>query len=153
MSAGVSIPLRDIHLPQAPGWWPPAPGWWLLAALAAVLITLAAVLLWRRTRRRRRLLLMFDRRVADAGDAPAQIAAMSELLRRAVLERDRPAATLQGEQWLAYLDHGARTPVFAGEPGRLLLEGGYRRAVDADGVEALRLAARARFLELAGGRR
>ena len=28
------IPLRDIHLPQAVGWWPLAPGWWVLIALA-----------------------------------------------------------------------------------------------------------------------
>ena len=27
------LPLRDIHLPAAIGWWPPALGWWLLAAL------------------------------------------------------------------------------------------------------------------------
>ncbi|MGH8222486.1 MAG: DUF4381 family protein, partial [Woeseiaceae bacterium] len=34
------IPLRDLHLPEAVGWWPPAPGWWLLIALAV------AALLW-----------------------------------------------------------------------------------------------------------
>lgn len=29
--------LRDLHLPEVPGWWPPAPGWWLLAVLAITL--------------------------------------------------------------------------------------------------------------------
>ena len=32
------IPLRDLHLPEAIGWWPLAPGWWLLIALGVVLL-------------------------------------------------------------------------------------------------------------------
>ena len=28
------LPLRDLHLPEAVGWWPLAPGWWVLIALA-----------------------------------------------------------------------------------------------------------------------
>ena len=30
------IPLRDLHLPEAIGWWPLAPGWWILIAIALV---------------------------------------------------------------------------------------------------------------------
>ena len=30
--------LRDLHLPDVPGWWPPAPGWWMLAVLVSVLL-------------------------------------------------------------------------------------------------------------------
>ena len=30
------IPLRDLHLPEAIGWWPLAPGWWLVIAIALV---------------------------------------------------------------------------------------------------------------------
>ena len=29
-----ALPLRDLHLPDAIGWWPPAPGWWVLFVLA-----------------------------------------------------------------------------------------------------------------------
>jgi len=153
VSAGTAIPLRDIHLPQAPGWWPPAPGWWLLAAAVLVVVALAAFLLWRRARRRRAVRRLFDQRVAAAGSAPARIAAMSELLRRAALEHDRTAAGLEGAEWLAFLDRGARAPAFDGRLGQLLLDGGYRREVDEGDLDALRAAARARFLALAGGRR
>lgn len=153
MTPGTALPLRDIHLPVAPGWWPPAPGWWALLALAAMALLLAGAVLWRRRRRRLALLRMFDRRVRAAGTAPDRIAAISELLRRVARERDPGAAALQGDEWLAFLDRDAETPAFAGDAGRLLLEGGYRRQVDDADVEALRTAARARFLQLAEARR
>lgn len=147
------IPLRDIHLPQAPGWWPPAPGWWLVAVLVAMAVALIAALLWRTVRRRRALARLFDTEVAAAPAGPERVAAISALLRRAALGRDPAAAALEGEAWLAYLDRDAAEPAFDGAAGRLLLEGGYRREVDEAGIEALRDAARRRFLELAGGRR
>lgn len=152
MSAG-TLQLRDIHLPQAPAWWPPAPGWWLLGALVLVVVGLAAFVLWRRIRRRRALRRMFDDRVAAAGSAPARIAAMSELLRRAALEHDRSTAGLQGPEWLVFLDRDASAPAFDGKLGRLLLDGGYRRELDEGELEALRVAVRARFLKLAEARR
>ena len=45
--------LRDIHLPEAVGWWPPAPGWWILA-LVLILATAFAIryLVTRRQRQR-----------------------------------------------------------------------------------------------------
>lgn len=152
MSTGAAIQLRDIHLPQAPGWWPPAPGWWLLAALALAALAIIVALLWRRFRRRRALLRMFDERVAAAGSAPARVAAISELLRRAALGHDG-AAGLEGDEWLEFLDRGAGAPLFRGGLGQLLLEGGYRREVDETEADALRRMARARFLRLAGARR
>ena len=29
-----ALPLRDLQLPEAVGWWPLAPGWWVLLALS-----------------------------------------------------------------------------------------------------------------------
>src|SRR5690606_23397282 len=144
------LPLRDIHLPIAPGWWPPAPGWWLLGGLLLALAGLGAALAWRRARRRRALLRMFDLRVDAATDPAARIAASSGLLRRAARERAPAAAALQGEEWLAFLDRDSATPAFSGPVGRLLLEGGYRRQVGEEEADALCAVARQRFVQLAG---
>jgi hypothetical protein len=143
------LPLRDVHLPPSPPWWPPAPGWWLL--FAVLLLATGVVLAWRwRVRRRRQALMrFFDQTVDAAPDPPARIAAMSELLRRAVRERDPQAATLAGDAWLAHLDAGQRTPVFAAGLGRSLLEGGFRREVPDSEYRALRVVVRDRFVQLA----
>lgn len=163
MQAGELV-LRDIHRPPAPPWWPPAPGWWLLAAaVAAVLIVLGAWWL-RRRRRRRALEAMFDGAIAAAESPAAQVAAMSELLRRAARRRDRQADRLHGEAWLQFLDgavdgrpargRGRQPPAlaFSAGPGRLLLDGGFRRDTDPQAVAELRTLARARFLQWMGAR-
>ncbi|MGY0634950.1 DUF4381 domain-containing protein [Luteimonas sp. A478] len=153
MIPGDALPLRDIHVPSVPGWWPPAPGWWLLALLVLAVAAVITVLLWRRVRRRRSLRRMFDSHVAIADTAPERIAAMSALLRRAVLERDPAAATLQGDAWLAYLERDPAILQLDGESRRMLLEGGYRRDLGDVDLQALHEAARDCFLRLAGGRK
>ncbi len=154
---GNALVLRDIHSLPAPPWWPPAPGWWLLAA---VVLALIGVVAWVRQRRRRQRLAiteLFDRSVDAAGSPAAQVAAISELLRRAARRRDAAADRLQGDAWLAFLD--AQSPSRRGSTasdefsrghGRLLLDGGYRRDVAAADVQALRTMARARFLHWMG---
>lgn len=147
-----AIVLRDIHQPPAPPWWPPAPGWWLLAGIVIALA--AGLLLWRRQRQRRRARIeaLFDRALAEATSPSAEVAAMSELLRRAARRRDPTADRLQGEAWRAFLDGDGKSPLFAGEAGDLLLDGGYRRELDAERVAALRPLARQRFLQWMGVR-
>lgn len=153
-----TLVLRDIHITPAPPWWPPAPGWWLLAAALLAVIAVVVVALQRRRRRRRAIAELFDRSVDAAGSPPAQVAAISELLRRAARRRDALADRLQGEDWLAFLDGepGKRrkavsaATAFSQGAGRLLLDGGYRREVDASDVQALRRLARARFLQWMG---
>ncbi|WP_028917230.1 DUF4381 family protein [Pseudoxanthomonas sp. J35] len=147
-----NLPLRDVHLPGSPSWWPPAPGWWLLgAAIALALLAWAGWLAWRRARRRR-WLRWFEHASAGPGTLPGRLAAMSALLRRAARRRQPGAELLQGEAWLRFLD-GADGTGFSAGPGRLFLEGGFRRDVDADAFAAARALARARFLELMEGRR
>lgn len=141
-----SLPLRDVHPGIAPGWWPPAPGWWML--LAVVLI-IAGLLAWRSARSRRRraaILHLFDAAVESADTPSQQVAAMSELLRRAARRTHPGADTLEGGDWLELLDNGMPQAVFSAGAGALLLEGGYRADVSVQEVAALRALAEQRYL-------
>ena len=147
------LPLRDIHQPPAPPWWPPAPGWWWLAAVVLVLFAFAAWWWLRARRRRAAIVRLFDERVRAAATPVERVAAMSELLRRAARRRDPAAGSLQGEAWLAFLDGGNVPRSFSEGAGRVLLEGGFRREVDASDADALLPLARERYLELMAVRR
>lgn len=152
MSTAASLPLRDVHLPAAPAWWPLAPGWW--AVIGVCLLLALAVWAWRARRRRlrRRWLDRFDRGLAHAATPPEHVAAMAELLRRAARRRQPGAELLQGQAWLEFLDApGSRA--FSDGDGRLLLEGGYRRDLDAEAVARVRHLARERFVQLMTGTR
>lgn len=139
--------LRDIHYPPAPSLWPLAPGWWLALAVMLLVFLALAYRHGRRRRRRRAVLALFDAAVTRAqGDPPAEIAAISSLLRRAALRRDAEAATLDGEAWLGFLDAGDPRKPFSTGPGPLLLDGAFRRDVEPRHVAPLRAIARERFL-------
>ena len=141
------LALNAIHVPPAPSWWPPAPGWWLLAAVALLAAAFACWRIARRRWRRRRWATLFDTTIASADTPVAQVAAMSELLRRGARQVQPSADTLSGDDWLHFLDRGLPQPVFAAGAGALLRDGGYRRALSVAEVEALRVVSRARFLD------
>ena len=138
--------LRDVHVPATPSMWPPAPGWWLVAIALLAIVAVICLLRARQQRKLRARQRLFDEACRDL-PASAQIAAMSELLRRAARKIDKHADRLQGDDWLRFLD-GKKGEDFSKGAGRLLLEGGFRRDVaDAD-LAATRHVARARFLTL-----
>jgi hypothetical protein len=145
--------LRDIHQPPVPPWLPPAPGWWILAALVLLVSVLATWWLARRRRQRRRVVALFDDALEAAPRPAAQVAAISELLRRAARHRDPGADRLQGEDWLHWLDRELAPASFSTGPGRLLLDGGFRREVPDADVAELRALARSGYLDLMHGRR
>jgi hypothetical protein len=151
MAAPTQLPLRDVHLPPAPGLWPPAPGWWLLIATALLLA--AAIVCWVLWRRRRRARwAAWLQAQLDMADPPQAVAALSAALRRAA-RRSRPGAELlEGEAWLQFLD-GRKGHDFSQGPGRLLLEGGFRREIEPAAFQALCALAQPRFLELMERRR
>ena len=134
-----SLPLRDIHLPEAIAWWPPAPGWWVLGVAVACLAAVAWIggRRYRATRLRReslQLLAQLRRDYAGNGDAAQCLAELSRLLRRVAISRlPRSAvAGLTGVEWLRALDRLGKTTEFAAGPGRILAEAPYRPAAEVD---------------------
>lgn len=138
------IPIRDLHLPQAIGWWPLAPGWWVLIGLAvAGLCYLAyrAVLQWRWNAPRRAALRELARvrgEFASGQDAVTLAIELSELLRRTMLAyapRDE-VARLTGGNWLNWLDRGFPDRPFSNGAGRSLESLPYRsREAVADEID------------------
>lgn len=147
MNAPADLVLRDVHAASAAPWWPPAPGWWLVLAVVVACAAIAFVFLRRRAMRRRAIARVFDDALAHAATPSAQVAAISELLRRAARRRDPDADRYEGDRWRAHLDAGAKQALFAGDAGALLLDGAFRREVDVDAVADLRTRARKRYLE------
>lgn len=143
------LPLRDLHLPEAIGWWPPAPGWWVLAAVFAVLLGRYLWHVFRHWRRgsARRLALRELSAIAGRYAADGNVATLasdaSALLRRAMLAYAPrgQVAGLTGEAWLAWLDRGLEQPLFADGPGRAIISLPYlgdttARDPDVDGLLA-----------------
>jgi len=122
------IPLRDLHLPEAVGWWPLAPGWWLLIALAVAglaYLSYKQYLKWRWNAARRVALgeLARVRRDYEQGaDAQALARELSELVRRSMLAYAprSEVAGLTGAAWLEWLDRGLRDQPFTKGPGKTL---------------------------------
>jgi len=149
------LPLRDVHLPPAPSWWPLAPGWWMILAIITLIIVVVLAVLgyWRYQRyRRARWLRLFDHQIAAAPDPVSQIAAVSELLRRAARQVDRKAVQLQGSAWLRFLD-GSQPGQFSRGAGRLLVDGSFKPHLEEAQVNEVCQLARHRFIELMSGRR
>ncbi|SMF97167.1 protein of unknown function [Methylomagnum ishizawai] len=131
------LPLRDIHLPAAIGWWPPAPGWWLalLAAIGLVALSVWLVLRWRRVTP-----IKLARRELDAlANAPElapdeKLRRLSILLRRTALSLypRQQVAGLTGAAWLDWLDATLGEPRFSQGPGRSLTEAPYRPRTGTD---------------------
>ena len=147
MSGVPDLVLRDIHAAPATPWWPPAPGWWLVFAAVVLALSALAWFAQRRRARHRAIARVFDDALAGAASPAAQVAAMSELLRRAARRHDPEADRYVGDAWRAHLDRNAKHRLFDDNTGALLLDGAYRRDVDPALVDALRDRARRRYLE------
>ncbi len=131
------LPLRDLHLPEPPGFWPPAPGWWLVFGGLLLVLVLAWVLGKRRKRLRyrraalRQLAKLERQKLADRD----LLVRVSSLLRRAALAAfpQSGCAGLQGENWLLFLDaHDQGADAFSHGPGRCLAAGPYQPAPQYD---------------------
>ncbi len=143
------LPLRDIHLPEAVGWWPPAPGWWLLVVIVLVLILLLIRGLQRRRQRlslqRSAMCELQDIEAVYASNRNAQslIQSLSVLLRRVAISVDArdAVAGLTGRRWLDYLDSMVENPLFNNTTGEQMINAPYQADPDID-ADALLAASR-----------
>ena len=125
------LPLKDIHLPEAIGWWPPAIGWWLLAVLIPLLIMF---LYWFYKRLTRKTAIKAAKKnlaaikVSPALDSNQKLRELSMLVRRVAISVSprAEAASLTGRQWLAFLDKSLTGAPFSDGCGQLLAEAPYR---------------------------
>jgi Domain of unknown function (DUF4381) len=131
------LPLKDIHLPEAIGWWPPAIGWWLLAVFIPLLI---ACLYWLYKRLTRKTAIKTAKKnLAAIKHNPAldnsqKLCELSMLIRRVAISVNSrtEVASLTGRQWLAFLDKSVTGAPFSEGCGRLLADAPYRNTPPAE---------------------
>jgi len=131
------LPLRDIHLPDAIGWWPPAIGWWILAILIPLICYLVYWLYKRITRKtavkaakKQLISLKLDSNLDDKD----KLIALSQLVRRVAISQTprSEAASLTGLAWLAYLDKAVKDSAFTQGVGQVFAGAHYQKSVPAD---------------------
>ncbi len=134
----MTLPLRDLHLPEPVGWWPLAPGWWLLILLALLAIAYGLARAYRRRQRgaaRRYALRELARHEAEYLEHRDPVTLgkqLSQLLRRLMLAYAprKEVAGLTGDDWLNWLDRGMPLPYFHTEGGKNLMRMQYRNPQD-----------------------
>lgn len=129
--------LRDIHYPEAPGWFPPAPGWWFLLLLLLLAIGYA-VYRWRKRRAQRAPYAEALQLLEDATehlnnkqlDSREYLDLCNQLLKRLLvhINQNPTAAAASGESWLNELDrlHGGNQ--FSKGPGAVLGDSRYAKS-------------------------
>ncbi|MGS2722406.1 DUF4381 domain-containing protein [Porticoccus sp. GXU_MW_L64] len=96
--------LKDIHLPEATGWWPLAPGLWALLIAVVLLIAFGLWLCWRywqRNRYRRLARRALAQQFAEYHSHQNQSTLCQQLvttLRRCLLSSGSPKLTLASSQ-------------------------------------------------------
>ena len=132
--------LKDIHLPPAISWWPPAPGWWILAVLFILISVFIVCWLLRSYQRRRpriealQLLKVLKSQYKNSHSALSTLRALSQLLRRTALSlyKHEEVASMQGLEWLQFLDKTGQTTEFTRGVGNIFGEDLFRSEPDFD---------------------
>ena len=126
------LPLKNLHLPDAIGWFPPAFGWWLLVVLIPLLLMFLYWCYQRLTRKTslktaKRLLNTIKNSTANNSE---KLVELSALLRRVAISVAPRAqtASLTGQAWLAFLDSSLNDAPFIKGAGRCLADAPYRKS-------------------------
>ncbi|MDD1605206.1 MAG: DUF4381 domain-containing protein [Methylococcaceae bacterium] len=124
------LPLKDLHLPEAIGWFPPAMGWWLVVVLLPLLIVF---LYWCYQRLTRKTALKTAKKLLakiknSSMDNAQKLTELSALLRRVAISiaPRTQTAGLTGQAWLAFLDSSLKNAPFTKGAGRCLVDAPYR---------------------------
>lgn len=128
MSAETLDQLRPLHLPEAIGWWPLAPGWWGLLILVILIIGLW--LWWHHRQALLRTALKELDAIQNAELNNADFATrLNQLLRRVALANypSQEVASLNGDNWLKFLDAHISKGGFLSANGQNLLLAAYAR--------------------------
>ena len=131
--------LEPIIAPDQVPYWPPAPGWYVVAG---VLLFLLLFSLYRLIKRRKsnhyRIqainILKEIKKVVRAEIGPKEISELNQLLKitaLAVFPRER-VASLNGDDWLEFLEFTCPGTSFTAAPGNLIAQFGL---MDPDSVE------------------
>ncbi len=131
----VQLPLKDIHLPEAIGWWPPAVGWWILAVLIPLMLVLLIFLYKRITRKTaiKDAKKILNEIKLDSGlDDYQKLCQLSVLMRRTAISHypRTEVASLTSKEWLLFLQRPMQDNRFTEGVGKLLTEAPYMKSVD-----------------------
>ncbi|MCK5679846.1 DUF4381 domain-containing protein [bacterium] len=126
--------LHDIATPTPVAWLPPAPGWYALGfslLLLLVWFLLKRYTFWQRNWYRRKALIELDqleKRLTDTARNKQVLPQLAELVKRTALVAygRNQVASLNGADWLAFLDKTGSTNLFTKGNGRLLADCSYQ---------------------------
>jgi Domain of unknown function (DUF4381) len=110
--------LHDFYQPPPPSWKPQTIGWYILFAITGILLTWLAIHLvrkWRQNRYRREAL-----RELPSTPLP-QLSALLKRTALTVWQREK-VASLNGPEWLNFLNKSAAEQGFSRSPGNLMEE-------------------------------
>jgi hypothetical protein len=132
-----SLPLRDIHLPDAISFWPPAIGWWLLFILVPILIWAGWQLYKKITRltAQKEALQLLEQIKNDSSITDLQkLQQLSAWLKRIAISYAprKGVAHLSGEAWLNYLDETIEGHPFSQGIGRMLANRQFQKSTPDD---------------------
>ena len=127
------LKLKDIHLPESPGYWPLAPGWWILLVLILLVGILLIRLLLRQARQRKYKQKILDQYIAlenkllEKPDNQA-ITDINIFMRQLAISKypRTDIASLTGSKWLQFLDQSGKTQKFTQGMGQVLIAAPYQ---------------------------
>ena len=131
------LPIRDIHLPEAIGWFPPAIGWWLIAIFVPIISYFLIALiqrLFQKTAIKTARKLLKQLQNNDSLTPLEKVCELSILLRRVAVSRDSESniGGLTGRAWLDYLDGSLKNAPFKNGIGRCLADAPYQKELQSD---------------------